>query len=255
MSLNHNPHRRTRVLIGASAVVAALATGIAAPAFADSGSPSPTSSTARSGSAAAACLEAVQAWASHAVTQRERTISDLTTRVNGSQHLTSSDRSALLDVLEADGPALTQVGQTVAADTTCAQARADAKTIATDYRIYAVVAPQVHLVLATDNGLYAVSRLQNAVPTLQKAIADEQAAGKDVSAAQTALSDLQTQISAASQAFSAAGPAALALSPADWNANHDITAPVREQVKTGRTALRAGLKDLHTATQVLLGNV
>lgn len=254
MSPNPSP-RRTRALIGVSAAVATLATGVAAPAFADSGTTSPTTGTTRSGSTEAPCLHTVQAWTAHAVNRREATITRLTDRVKANQHLSASDSSALLGTLSADGPALTQIGQTVTADTTCTQARTDAKTILTGYRIYAVVVPQVHLVLAADNGLYAVSRLQDSVPTLQKAIADEQAAGKDVSAAQTALTDLQAQISAASQAFTAAAPAALALTPADWNANHDITAPVRDQVKTGRTALRAGLKDLHTATQVLLGNI
>jgi len=169
-----------------------------------------------------------------------------------------SDRAALENIIAGDLNGNSQVeglsplATTIRNETDSVKFRAEVQTITTDYRVFALVLPQVELVRAGDR------LTTDTVPTLHaldidltKAIAQEAAEGKNVQAAQAAVKDMEAQIAIIGQKTSGTSAALLALTPSEWNANHGVVAPYRDDIAAaGVAADRAG-KDAQAALKDL----
>ena len=70
------------------------------------------------------------------------------------------------------------------------------------------------------------------------AAAKAEAAGRDVTQAKADLDAMKAQIASADAAAGSVPGAVLGLTPADWNANHDVLTPARQQLRVARTDLR-----------------
>ena len=237
-----------------------LVAGVAAPAFADatptpSGTPS-TSPSSGTGAAAKACspdrLAKIKARVDTAVSKREATIDSLTKALAARKHVSDGHRATLSATYTSDAPGLRAVNATVQADTTCAKAVTDGRTVVTDYRIYLLLAPQTHLVAAADSGTYAAGRLAATEQKAQDAIDKLTDAGKKA-AAQTALDDMTAQLSATTAALSGVADGVLALKPADIPAQQATIDGYRAKVATAHTDLAKALADAKTLKS-LLGN-
>ena len=104
--------------------------------------------------------------------------------------------------------------------------------IATSFRVYLLVAPQVHLVSGADGVVASQTSFAKVNTNLAARIAAAKAAGKDTTAAQA---DLDAMNAAVAQAVGLAAPlpaALLPLTPAQYNAG--TAGPV---IKNARTAL------------------
>ncbi|HEV7536164.1 MAG TPA: hypothetical protein VGP90_11050, partial [Acidimicrobiia bacterium] len=66
----------------------------------------------------------------------------------------------------------------------------------------------------------------------------EEAAGRDMSQAKADLDAMKAQIASGVAAAGTIPGAVLGLSPADWNANHDVLQPSRQQLRVARTDLK-----------------
>lgn len=163
----------------------------------------------------------------------------LTVVSSGSPNLNSADRSALSSLLSTDITGLTSLGQKIQADTALATARADAADIFSQYRVYALAEPQVHLVRATDSIRLAVlPALTDAQSALVKAL---QAGGRT---APSQMADLAAQIQMISTATAGLSATLLGFTPAQWNANHQLLAPTHQTLKAVRVAIRAARADI-----------
>src|SRR5439155_8747525 len=97
--------------------------------------------------------------------------------------------------MKSDVSGLQQLDQTIQADTTLQAVRSDARKIFTDYRVYALVLPVVHMVRGADAITNViVPKLDAAAPHLQDAITQQ-----NKSNLQPLLDDLETQTAAARQ--------------------------------------------------------
>src|SRR5438874_1065316 len=79
----------------------------------------------------------------------------LTRRVHDATHLTAADRDALTTQLAAETSGLTALKAKIDADTDLATLRADLRDIVTQYRVYLLMDPKVHLVIGADRVLAA----------------------------------------------------------------------------------------------------
>jgi len=169
-----------------------------------------------------------------------------------------SDRAALANIIAGDlngnsqVEGLTALATTIRNETDPVKFRAEVQTITTDYRVFALVLPQVELVRAGDRlTTDTVPTLQALDIDLKKAIAAEAAEGKNVQAAQSAVKDMEAQIGIIAAKTNGTSAALLALTPSQWNANHGVVAPYRDDIATaGQAAHQAG-KDAQAALKDL----
>jgi hypothetical protein len=227
-----------------------LVTSIAAPAFAD---PTPTAPPTTAKTCSADRLAYVKARVDAAVKAREVTIDSLTRRLAARTHVSGPHRATLTATYTADASGLRTVDATVQADTTCAQAVTDGRTVVTSYRVYRLLVPQTHLVSASDTGTYAAGQLAAAEPKAQAAI-DALTDPQKKATAQSELDDLTAQVTAATASFAGVADGMLALSPADIPAKESVIDGYRSKVAAGHADLAKALADANSL-KALLGNV
>lgn len=187
-----------------------------------------------------------------ALEDRVQTLAQLTTSVENDKTLSSQDRTALSGLLtnETNGinQLLAQVQAATPQSTTIAQMRADAKEMVDNYRVYLVMARQVHLTEAADAETAVETRIENNEARIQTAI---QKAGSPADAVQ-AYNDLVQQIAHATQATGAANiPAVLAVTPQGYPGDQGPLTAARTALGQARTDLQAARGDLVTIRNVL----
>lgn len=194
--------------------------------------------TPGSAGAAEVGLPGIKAAAHQAIGARVGALNTAIGVVQGSAFM-GGDQSALVTWMQSDVSGLQQLDQTIQADSTTAAAKADAQKVFTDYRVYALVIPVVHMVRAADLATNKIAPdFQAAEPKLQAAITKQGATNL-----QPLLDDLKTQVANAVQ-LAAPLPGQLdPLRPPAWNANHALLQPYRQALETVRTDLRTARAD------------
>ena len=236
------------VRISAVAAGAALALAAALPAQADSSSasPSPSAGAGKGGS-----LSSAQALVTSRINGRLDTLQALTTSINSSKYLTSSDKTTLANQISSDTTGLTALKSKVAGETTVSAVRTDAVAMVDDYRVYLLMAPQVRLTDALDAETAAATTLQNAYNKLSAMISQQ--SGGATSAEQSELSDMQAQINTATAAENGQLSTLLGLKPGpDASSLTSSVKAVAAAAKSARGDLvkaRADAKQLRSAVK------
>ena len=179
-----------------------------------------------------ASIETLRAFGDCEIARRFATLDKLSAKISSSKVLTSSHAAALSGEVGATKSGLSALKTQIDAETSLLVLRADVKKIATDYRVYLLVAPKVNLVNGADGVLATKTAFDKVSTNLTARIAAAKAAGKDTAAAQA---DLNAMNAAVIQAMGLAGPlpaALLPLTPAQYNAG--TAGPV---LKSSRAAL------------------
>ena len=250
--------KKTRItaLAGALSLAAALTLTVAGSAFAvtDPGPAGtgacaalkpatvPTASAAPSPRTAGIVLTALKAFGNCEIERRYTTLADLSSKISGSKVLTSSDAAALNTIVANTKSGLASLQTKLNSETTVAAAKTDVIDIAVNYRVYLLVAPQVHLVSAADGVLALQTKFATINTTLSARIAAEKAAGRDVTAAQADLNAMNASVTAAINLASPVPAALLPLTPAQYNAGPGATA-----LTNARAALVQARADLKSA--------
>ena len=232
-------HRKVVALAGAALLIAPLAIVTSA------GASVATTVSANQGGTKAGCLARLD--------QRVSYIATLQTRVSTSQHLTAAHAAALNTKLDAARSGLTALRATIVADTDRPTATADCLEQASDYRVYALLARQVHLVRAVDLEAFAATKVDRVTARIQHAIDTAAGTGKDVTAAKAALADIGTKVADANNKANGMADAVLAVTPASFNADHSALASVRTTAGAIRSDLAAIRADLAGIRKALRG--
>lgn len=213
--------KATAVVVGGLAALI-----LAGSVFAASPAPAATAPTAKPDTACAAQRAAVKkdpsvpnliALGNCEINRRYVTLDRLQGAVIVAPYLTSSDRTALENEINSTRTGLQGLKATIDADTTVDALKTDLPKIATDYRVYLLVVPQVHLTRGADAESAAAGRLTNLAGRLQELITFAQSQGRDVTAAKVALGAMNTDIGDAQGQLAGLSGKILALTPADWN--------------------------------------
>jgi hypothetical protein len=233
----------------AAATVAAMALSavFAGAAFADTGSSSTATSTSRDANA----LAALKQRAATAINVRVSSLQRAIAAVDANSHLTSSDKTTVLNTLNGDITGLQNLAPKIQADATLPPARADYRIIFTGYRVFALALPQTRLAAAVDDITGGVlPRLTDADQKLTGLLAGTDAA-KNSPTVQAAMADLSKQISAITSLTSGLPAPVLAITPAQWDANPTILSGYRPKVIATRADVRAARQDIRTVLQAL----
>lgn len=244
------PSRITGLVVAAAAGITGLAL-IGTPAFADTTSTATPTPAPTAKAHAPRTLAELQAAGAKATSDRETKLTAAIAKVTGDKTLTSSDRSTILDTLNADLAAMKSSASAIAADTTTTQATADLKTVFTKYRVLAVALPQARFAAEADRLTgTALPKLTKEQSTLAGLLAGKDKA-KSTAALQSDLSDMSAQIATASHDASGQASAALAVTPSAYDANHSALSSVKSSLASARTAAKKAESDAKAIRQAL----
>lgn len=177
------------------------------------------------------------------INRRLQTLAKLNSLINSSSHLTASDKSSLQSEVNTTISGLTALKTKLDAETTTAGARADAQSIFTEYRVYALVVPKVHLIKLADDIQATDTKLQTLAGKLQTRINTAQSAGKDVTALEKQLTDLNAQIAAAQNIAGNVEAKVVTLEPSDYNTDHQVLSGYSTQLKNARSDDKTAYND------------
>jgi hypothetical protein len=238
-------HHPLRIGVAAFAVSAALAAATVLPAMA-ADSPSPSASSGACSGSVAARLACIDQRASQALSARETALQQMTSDVNNSADIASSDKATLLGQISADESGLQTLLATIDADTTVAKALADTETIVTGYRVFLLEQPKVHLVIAADTETTIESNLKSKLPSIQTAINNSGASASRKAAAQTAFNDCTARLAAAQSESSGIVSDVIYLLPSGYPGNRPTLVSAKDQAQTARTDLGKCKTDIQT---------
>lgn len=166
--------------------------------------------------------------------------------VDQTKKLSADDKQTLKDEIASTIAGLTALKTKLDTATTLADARADAKSILSDYRVYALVLPKVHLVKVADGQLALEAKFHSLSSTFMQRFAELKVAGQDTSALETTLANMNTKVSAAETISTAIQAKVIALQPSDYNSDHTILSGDRDQLKLAREKLASARQDAST---------
>ena len=231
---------RTRLAaaaLGAGLVIAAPAAAWAGPLRSTSATSSPTATTGPSDSTRLT-IDDLRSRCLAAIDVRLPALASARADVVANPHLTDADRSALTTDIDQTTARLQTLQGQIKADTTLATLREHCRSIFGDNRVFALVLPRTRLVVGADTATAAGDKLTAIAHKLADAIDKAQAAGRDVHQAQADLDAMKAQIASGVAAAGTVPGSVLGLTPADWNANHDVLTPARQQLRVARTDLK-----------------
>jgi hypothetical protein len=177
-----------------------------------------------------------------AIATREAALPQMAADVSDSLGITAADKATLLGQIQADESGLNALNATIQADTTVAAARADVEDIVTDYYVFALEAPKVHLVIAGDAENSVESLLAGAMPEIQAAINASNSSEK--AAAQAAFDDCTAKLAAAHEASSGVSAEVIDLQPSGYPGNKSTLEAAHTAVTTARSDLQDCRQDL-----------
>jgi hypothetical protein len=222
----------------------------AAPAFALN-----ASSTA-SGANAAERLAAIISRANSDIAARITSLGNLNTRVQAMKNESATEKSDILTQVQTNTAGLQALQTKIDADTDVTTVRADAGTIFTSFRIYALVIPRGYILAASDR-VTVITGLMNTLGTkMQARITADQSAGKDVSALTAALTDMNAKTADANSQASTAKSGVTGLMPDLGNtttaaSNKAALVAARGNIKTASGDLQSARADIKTILQGL----
>lgn len=140
-------------------------------------------------------LERIKREASRLIEKRLNSLNRLLERVNNYSKLTQDEKSSLASSIQVNIDGLNALKEKINADTDVETAKADAKTIITNYYIYRMFEPKIRLLLATDRLQDLSANLSNTSVSLQNLINTLKSEGKDTASLQVLLDDINSQLS------------------------------------------------------------
>lgn len=180
------------------------------------------------------------------ISRRLSELNKLTALVSSAVKLSASDKSALTSEIANAVNGLTSLKTTLDNETTLDAAKTDAQSIVTEYRVYALVVPKVHLLKIADDQMVASAKLTDAATKLQTRLTALKTSGKDVTTLQATLDDMTAQIASAQKVSSSIQSTVASLQPTDYNSNHSVLMGVNAQLKTAHAALVTARQDAQT---------
>lgn len=224
------------VLITATMLLGAL------PVFAQT---TATPATKVVGANAAARLSAVITKANADIAARITALNALSTRVQDLKNASAEEKANIASEVQTNVAGLNALQTTIDADTDATKARADAQTIFTTFRIYALVVPRGWILASADRVL-TVSNLMTTLGTkIQARITADEAAGKNVTSLVATLADMNAKIADANSQATASQTGVTALLPDQGNKT--VAASNKSALVASHTNIKTATQDLKTA--------
>ena len=192
------------------------------------------------------------------LTRRITNLNQAAIRVSAMKNVSATQKSSIEASISTEIANLTTLKAKIDADTDAATLKTDVESITADYRVYALVLPQDHIIAATDRIGTIVAEMQQLGTKLSTRITEAQAAGKNVTAAQTAYTDMQAKVADASTQSQAAVSETQNLTPDNGDAtvaasNKAAIKDAVAKIKTATADLKAARADVKTILAAVKG--
>lgn len=185
----------------------------------------------------------IKARGSEEITRRLAALDKLTALIQSAQKLSSSDKTSLMAEVSTTTSGLGTLKTELENDATLEGTRTNAKSIVSEYRVYALVMPKVHLVKIADDQFAAETALSSAATKLQARLTSLKDQGKDVSSLLTTLADMNAKIADAQKISTSVQASVMKLQPSDYNSDHTILQGYNTQLKAAHAELVTARKD------------
>jgi hypothetical protein len=170
--------------------------------------------------------------------QRINQLEQLHGQLDLNKAVPADQRAVLAQMLEAEAAGLTTMAAQNAASTDRATLEGYATSLLEDYRVYAVVTPQVLLALATATAQQAIADVTSTLePELDAAIAAAAADGKDTTLAQQDDDVLRTTLPVVKAQLDPLMATLLALTPHGFPENHQTLVDAQSTLAGARAKL------------------
>lgn len=179
----------------------------------------------------------------NAIERRLETIARLERNIAGNEHVTDDHAGTLLRDLADAAEGLKELARKIEAAETPEELRPLVESIVVDYRIFTVVAPKVHEVLASDTLVWIGKRLDGFAERLGEWIARAKEAGFDVTKVERLLDEMNKLIDEGVRLADPVAEKVIDLQPEDW------PEPAQELLRQGRTQLHDAAGNLRGAHQ------
>ncbi|MEI8337538.1 MAG: hypothetical protein WCF92_00125 [bacterium] len=179
------------------------------------------------------------------IAKRITSLNNLLAKINGMKKLSDTNKASLSSTIETALTNLNSLKAKIDSDTSTTTLKEDLKSITANYRVYALVMPQVSLLAATDRIDTIAASLEALSTKLQTRISSAQGSGVDVTSANNSLADLNAKISDANAQALAINQAVSALTPDQGDKTK--AAANTAAIKEARAKLKIAEQDLKTA--------
>jgi hypothetical protein len=213
--------------------------------------PVPSPSAAPTPAPHSLSLGALKVRCNSAVQRRLGTLGTDDTFVKQSSALTGVDQTALEAQISTDQTGLTALDKTIQGDSTFMQAHADCELIVTDYRVYVMLDPKIHEVIAADGVSKVNSTFETLIPELQSLINASSVSATVKAKAQADLNDLTSKVNASHTSISGVTASVINLTPSGWPGNQVDLKSARSNIQTARTDLAGARTDVSHILQLL----
>jgi hypothetical protein len=168
------------------------------------------------------------------IARRLSVLTTLSTKITSSTKLSASDQQILSSEVSNEITGLTSLKTKLDSDTTVTTVVPDAESIFTNYRVFALVVPQVNIVKTADQQQQTETKLTALATKIQADINSDQAASHEITNLQTELSAMSVKVAAAQTISSGIETGVISLLPSDYNTNHAVLSGDRDQLKTAQ---------------------
>ncbi len=190
-------------------------------------------------------LDALKTRSLEAIEKRLATIDDLEGAINRSTTVGTGHADQLLGELRASAAGLEALAGDIRAAGDLATLWELIPKIFEDYRIYAVVAPKVHLVLASDAAGAIAGRLEETTGTLGDVLDRLDEFGIAVTDAELLLAEMKELVASGAASAVAVPGMVLNLTPIDYPGSSETLRSAQSVLQSARTDLRAAGDTAH----------
>ena len=194
-------------------------------------------------------LTKIKTRADQEIARRVESLVKLSTRVSEMKKVSSAGKTSIASTIQTEITALTNLKAKISAETDAAVLKADVQSITASYRIYALIMPQIAILVAADRVNVLADNFIALNTKLQARITAAAASGKDVSAATAALADISAKAADAKTKAAAAVSGVSSLTPdngdkAKATSNREALVAARANIKAASESLRAARADV-----------
>jgi hypothetical protein len=198
-------------------------------------------------------FDQLQTRALEAIEKRLATIGELQAAVNRSTTVHEEHADQLIAELQASAAGLGILAEEIRTAEDLAALWELIPDIFEDYRIYAVVAPKVHLVLASDAAGAVAGRLEQAADALENALDRLDELGIDVTEAAVLLAEMEAFVASGAASAGSVPDLVLGLTPADYPGSSETLRSAHALLESARTDLRSAGDTAHDIVRFIIG--
>ena len=187
----------------------------------------------------------LQIKADNEIARRISALNELHTKIQVMKKISSSIRNSFTSTIQGQINALNGLKAKIDADTDTTVLKTDIQSITDNYRIFALVLPQVNILAAADKLASTTNLLSTFEAKLQTRINTDQAAGQNTTSLTTSMANISAKITDANNQTQLVITSVSALKPD--NGDKEVLATNKAALKTARTQLAQAVQDLKTA--------